>query len=55
LQVREQLAEFGIRTYGFPASELPPEATWMRERLPFAVVASNTIIEVSDQLALGSA
>jgi hypothetical protein len=45
-QVSEQLTEFGIRTYGFPASELPLEAMWMRDRAPFAVVASNTLIEV---------
>jgi hypothetical protein len=40
------LTEFEIRTYDFPATELPPEVAWMRERMPFAVVASNTFIEV---------
>ncbi len=40
------MTEFEIRTYDFPASELPPEVAWMRERMPFAVVASNTFIEV---------
>jgi septin family protein len=46
VQIRDQLTEFEIRTYDFPASELPPEVAWMRERMPFAVVASNTFIEV---------
>jgi hypothetical protein len=47
------LTEFEIRTYDFPVSELPPEVAWMRERMPFAVVASNTFIEVRKLFSIG--
>ena len=39
-----QLEAHGIHIYDFPASELEPEDHWMRGRLPFAVVGSNTMV-----------
>lgn len=39
-----QLEKHEIHIYDFPASELEPEHHWMRGRLPFAVVGSNTIV-----------
>ena len=39
-----QLEKYEIHIYDFPASELEPEHHWMRGRLPFAVVGSNTIV-----------
>jgi len=39
-----QLEKYEIQIYDFPASELEPEHHWMRGRLPFAVVGSNTIV-----------
>jgi acyl-[acyl carrier protein]--UDP-N-acetylglucosamine O-acyltransferase len=49
LQILRQLQENKIHVYDFPLTE-NPEVDWMREQLPFAVVGSNTIIEVSDVL-----
>ena len=43
-----QLEKYGIRIYDFPTSELEPEHHWMRDRLPFGVVGSNTV--VTDQV-----
>jgi hypothetical protein len=41
-----QLNEQNINIYDFPLTE-DPQVDWMREQLPFAVVGSNTIIQVS--------
>jgi len=43
-----QLEKHEIHIYDFPASELEPEHHWMRARLPFAVVGSNTIVTDED-------
>ena len=40
-----QLNEQNINIYDFPLTE-DPQVDWMREQLPFAVVGSNTIIQV---------
>jgi len=39
-----QLEKHEIHIYDFPASELEPDHHWMRGRLPFAVVGSNTVV-----------
>ena len=39
-----QLEKHEIQIYDFPADELEPEQHWMRDRLPFAVVGSNTVV-----------
>ena len=45
-QILLQLEKHEIQIYGFPHSELDgdTEHHWMRERMPFAVVGSNTTI-----------
>ena len=43
-QILLQLEKYEIQIYDFPASELEPEHHWMRGRLPFAVVGSNTVV-----------
>ena len=39
-----QLEKHEIQIYDFPAGEMEPEQHWMRDRLPFAVVGSNTVV-----------
>jgi len=39
-----QMEKHDIHIYDFPASELKPHQQWMRDRLPFAVVGSNTVV-----------
>ena len=39
-----QLEKHDIQIYDFPAGELESEHHWMRDRLPFAVVGSNTMV-----------
>jgi len=43
-----QLDQHQIQIYNFPESELEPESKWMRNRLPFAVVGSNTVVTGDD-------
>ena len=43
-QILLQLEKHEIHIYDFPASEVEPEHHWMRGRLPFAVVGSNTMV-----------
>ena len=45
-QILLQLGKHEIQIYGFPHSELDgdTEHHWMRERMPFAVVGSNTTL-----------
>jgi len=43
-----QLEQHQIQIYSFPESELEPESQWMRNRLPFAVVGSNTVVTGGD-------
>ena len=45
-QILAQLKEQGISTYEFPQEEAKTEESWMRGLVPFAVVGSNTIIQV---------
>ena len=45
-QILAQLKEQGISTYEFPQEEAKTEEIWMRGLVPFAVVGSNTIIQV---------
>ena len=45
-QILTQLKEQGISTYEFPQEEAKTEESWMRGLVPFAVVGSNTIIQV---------
>ena len=40
----QQLEKQEIRTYNFPATELGTQDMWMRDRLPCAVVGSNTVL-----------
>ncbi|XP_023345614.1 septin-1 [Eurytemora carolleeae] len=47
-KVLKQLKELKIATYDFPASELTEKTMWMRDRLPFAVVGSNTLLELEN-------
>ena len=44
MKILLQLKKHEIQIYDFPVSELETENHWMRERLPFAVVGSNTVI-----------
>ena len=44
LQILRQLEKNEIRIYNFPAAEHEPATQWMKERLPFAVVGSNTVV-----------
>jgi len=39
-----QMEKHDIHIYDFPAAELEPHQQWMRDRLPFAVVGSNTVV-----------
>jgi len=43
-KILRQLDQHQIEIYNFPPSELDPEGEWMRGRLPFAVVGSNTLL-----------
>jgi len=43
-KILRQLDHHQIEIYSFPESELEPEGQWMRGRLPFAVVGSNTVL-----------
>ena len=39
-----QMEKHDIHIYDFPSAELESHQQWMRDRLPFAVVGSNTVV-----------
>ena len=47
-QIRAQLEEHGISTYKFAFTPENGKDNWMCDLAPFAVVGSNTIIQVDD-------
>ena len=49
-QIRAQLEEHGISTYKFAFTPENSTDNWMCDLAPFAVVGSNTIIQVADNL-----
>lgn len=53
LQILNEIAQHKIKIYEFPEEESDPTSIKMKQRVPFAVVGSNTTVEVDGKKLRG--